>query len=523
MPKAGIYCRLSIEDKGKAECDNSASIENQKAMLRAYCTERNWEIYDIYVDDGFSGIDRTRPAFNRLLTDCEHGKIDIVLCKDQSRFSRDTVIIEQYLNDKFLEWGIRFIGVADNADTESESYGTMRLFTSAYNEMYIKDISAKIRRTLSYKREHGQFIGSFAPYGYQIDPMDKHHLIIDPETAPTVRRIFAMYISGEGYRMIVKALNDAGIVSPTEYKRQTGSRYVNSNADTGNAHGLWTLSTVARILQNEMYTGTLVQGKSHHISYKNKKRKKVAPEEWIRIPNAHEAIIDADTWAKAQERLNSNTRVGKRSQELSPLSGKVRCAVCGRPMKRNVYYNKAKTITYYGLQCASYKTGAMNCTNTKTISGKMLEQTVLDELNGIIAQYCQSDEIRFTDLHAEQLRELEITLTKLTERQNTAKKRLVAMYKDKLDGSISEEEYRLFHENLTTEEQEITDRITDTNHQIAECRERMNNAAGQKALIQKYTHFDTLDRTVADEFIDYIEIGMPDESGSREINIHWKL
>ena len=192
-------------------------------------------------------------------------------------------------------------------------------------------------------------------------------------------------------------------------------------------------------------------------------------------------------------------------------------------MKRNVYYNKAKTITYYGLQCASYKTGAMNCTNTKTISGKILEQTVLDELNGIIAQYCQSDEIRFTDLHAEQLRELEITLTKLTERQNTAKKRLVAMYKDKLDGSISEEEYRLFHENLTTEEQEITDRITDTNHQIAECRERMNNAAGQKALIQKYTHFDTLDRTVADEFIDYIEIGMPDESGSREINIHWKL
>ena len=187
MPKVGIYCRLSIEDKDKLKTDDSQSIQNQKSMLRNYCNERNWEIYDIYCDDGFSGTDRTRPAFNRLISDCESGKIDIVLCKDQSRFSRDTIIIEQYINDKFLEWGIRFIGVADNADSDSEMYGTMRLFTSAYNEMYVKDISAKIRRTLSYKRENGEFIGSFAPYGYKIDPDDKHHLIVDKEAASVVK------------------------------------------------------------------------------------------------------------------------------------------------------------------------------------------------------------------------------------------------------------------------------------------------------------------------------------------------
>ena len=250
----------------------------------------------------------------------------------------------------------------------------MRLFTSAYNEMYVKDISAKIRRTLAYKREQGQFIASFAPYGYMIDAEDKHHLVIDEKTAPVVRQIFDMYISGAGYRAIVLKLNSDGIVSPTEYKRQKGSKYVNLNADTSNSRGLWTQSTVARILANEMYTGTLVQGKSHHISYKNKKRKKVDESEWIRIPNTHEAIIDAETWARTQARLRSNGRVGKRSQELSPLSGKVKCAVCGRPMKRNVYYNKAKTIKYYGLQCAAYKTGAMNCTNKKSISGLVLEK-----------------------------------------------------------------------------------------------------------------------------------------------------
>ena len=522
MPKVGIYCRLSIEDKGKGS-DDSQSITNQKAMLRDYCQERGWDIYDIYVDDGYSGIDRTRPSFNRLLHDCEHGNIDIVLCKDQSRFSRDTVIIEQYLNDKFIEWGIRFIGVADNADTDSESYGTMRLFTSAYNEMYVKDISAKIRKTLAYKREQGQFIGSFAPYGYQLDPENKHHLIVDHETAPVVQQIFELFISGEGYRHIVMALNDQGILSPSAYKRQNGSRYTNTNAESSNANGLWTQSTIAKLLRNEMYTGTLVQGKTHHISYKNKKRKKVDPDEWIRIPNAHEAIIVAETWEKAQERLNSHSRVGKHSEELSPLAGKVRCAVCGRPMKRNVYYNRTKTIRYYGLQCATYKTGAMNCPNTRTISGKVLEQTILDELNSIVAQYCQSDEIRFTNLYEEQLCVLESSLTKLKEKQASAQNRLVQMYKDKLDGIISNSDYALFRQSLSDEEKILSKRINELQQQIQTTRSRMENAEGQKVLIEQYTHFDTLDRAVADEFIDYIEIGMTDENGEREIHIHWKI
>lgn len=523
ITKVGIYCRLSIEDKDKLKNDDSQSIQNQKSMLRDYCKERDWEIYDIYCDDGYSGIDRSRPDFNRLLHDCEAGKINIVLCKDQSRFSRDTIIIEQYINDKFLEWGIRFIGVADNADTDSESYGTMRLFTSAYNEMYVKDISSKIRRTLAYKREQGQFIGSFAPYGYSIDPDDKHHLVVDEETALVVKMIFDMYVSGEGYRSIVQKLNDDGIVSPAEYKRQKGSKYINSNADSSNSKGLWTQSTIAAILRNEMYTGTLVQGKSHHISYKNKKRKKVEQADWVRIPDTHEAIIDTDTWSRTQERLNSHARVGKRSQELSPLSGKVKCAVCGRPMKRNIYYNKAKTIKYYGLQCATYKTGAMNCPNRSSISGLVLEQKILYELNVIVEQYCQADELQLIDIHSEHLKELEKKLSVLTERQSFAKDRLVKMYKDKLDGIISDQDFALFRNSLCDEEQEITERIEEAGRQIAECHERIENTEGQRAVIEKYTHFDKLDRMIADEFIDYIEIGMTDENGIREIHIHWKL
>lgn len=514
MPKVGIYCRLSIEDRDKEECNDSRSIQNQREMLCEYCVKHEWEIYDIYVDDGYSGVDRSRPGFKRLLSDCENGKIDIVLCKDQSRFSRDIMVIEQYINDKFLEWGVRFIGVADNADTESESYSTMRLFAGAYNEMYVKDISAKIRRTLAFKRRQGQFVGSFAPYGYTISSEDKHRLIIDEKTAPVVRRIFDMYVSGYGYRRIVQHLNSEGIASPTEYKRQTGSKYINSNAGT---QGLWTQSTVARILANEMYTGTLVQGKSHHISYKNKKRKKVAKEEWVRIPEAHEAIIDAETWEKTQQRLSSHARAGKGSQELSPLSGKVRCALCGRTMKRNVYYNKARTIRYYGLQCASYKSGAMNCPNTASVSGLQLERAIVDELNNIVERWCVIDEIRLTDSSEERVNVLMKKLDSLKNQEKAAKERLVKMYRDKLDGIISEEDYLLFRRSMSDEEKAVSAEMAEISHR----REKLKNQ--QEPDIRELVRFEKLDRITADEFIDFIEIGMAGRNTEREVIIHWKV
>lgn len=520
MLKAGIYCRLSVEDKDKLKTDDSQSIQNQKSMLCSYCHEHNWEIYGIYCDDGYSGIDSNRPEFRRLLRDCENGHIDIVLCKDQSRFSRDIIITEQYINDKFLEWGVRFIGVADNADSDNEIYSTMRLFTSAYNEMYVKDISGKIRRTLAFKREQGEFIGSFAPYGYLIDPQDKHKLIIDKNTADNVRLIFNMFVQGSGYRKIAQELNNRNIPSPSAYKRLTGSKYVNCNAGKDS---LWSQSTIPAVLRNEVYTGTLVQGKSHHISYKNKKRRKVDKSEWVRIPDTHEAIIDPETWKRTQERLNSRTRSSHATNEISALSGKMKCAVCGRPMKRNVYYNKSRTIKYYGLQCAAYKTGNMNCPNTKTLSGKILEQKILEELNNIIECYCQTDEIIIDDIQQQNIQSLESQRHTLELQLQTTRKRLEMTYKDRLDGIISQADYKIFRESLSAEEQDIKYRISEIEKQIEEYHERQKNSGNQRNIIEKYIHFTKLDRSIAEEFIDFIEVNELQKNGERNINIHWKL
>lgn len=523
MPQVAIYCRISIEDRFKSEINSSQSIENQKSMLCDYCKERNWDIYDIYCDDGYSGIERSRPEFNRMISDCLNRKVNIVLCKDQSRFSRDTVVIEEYINDKFLEWGIRFIGVADNADSDSESYGTMRLFTSAYNEMYVKDISSKIRKTLDFKRRQGQFIGSFAPYGYKIDPDNRHHLITDENTGHIVKKIFEMYIHGYGYRKIVKSLNDEKIPSPTAYKQSSGSGYVNCNAENGGSKGLWTQSTVAAILRNEMYTGTLVQGKSHSISYKNKKKKRVPPEEWIRIPGTHEAIIDNDTWKIAQERIAGKVRSSGTEMTLSPLSGKVKCALCKKPMKRNVYYNKSRTIKYYNLQCASHKTGAMNCSNTKCISGIILEKMIIDELNSLINQYCEADKLTLDNIFSEQTAQLEKQLNSMQKQHKIAQTRLTQTYKDKLDGIISADEYKLFRNEIAFEQNTISARISEIQNKLDVCHEKIQKTYNQQHNIKANLRFTSLDRTIAEEFIDYIEIGETTDDNIREIHIFWKI
>ncbi len=245
MVQVAIYVRLSSEDRDKRfKTDESDSIQNQKMMLKAYCKERNWDIYDIYCDEDYSGADSSRPDFRRMLEDCENKRVNIVLCKSQSRFSRDMEIIEKYLHNKFIEWGIRFISVVDHADTDDHANKKTRQILGLTNEWYLEETSENIRRTLKAKRSNGEFTGSFAPYGYLVDPDNKNHLIIDEKTAPVVHDIFRWFTEGYGYREIVKRLNEKNIPSPSEYKRQCKSKYVNHNEETSVNNGLWTHTTI---------------------------------------------------------------------------------------------------------------------------------------------------------------------------------------------------------------------------------------------------------------------------------------
>ena len=346
--KAAIYCRLSKEDE-ELEKDGSGreseSIQNQKSMLIHYAVEKGYDIYQIYCDEDYSGVDRARPAFNRMIEAAGQHKFDVILAKTQSRFTRDIELVEKYLHGKFIEWGVRFIAIVDHVDTADEANKKSRQINGLVNEWYLEDLSNNVRSVLSHKRREGKFIGSSALYGYQKDPADKNHLVIDPEAAEVVKRIFALYLAGNGTTRIARILNEECVPSPTQYKREHGvvwkrpARYKNED--------LWGKATIYRMLTNRSYAGDMEQGRHKKVSYKSKKTVWIPKKDWIVVPGTHEGIIERDSFERVQQMLRAHARGGGRGT-VNPLAGKVVCGICGCTMEQ----------TASG--CAGKKTGKAN-------------------------------------------------------------------------------------------------------------------------------------------------------------------
>lgn len=349
--KCAIYCRLSKEDTlsvpGTVKSSESESIQNQKSLLLNYANEMGWEVYRIYADEDYSGADRDRPDFLRLIADAKARLFDIVLCKTQSRFTRDMELVERYIHGLFPQLGIRFIALVDHADTEVSGNKKARQINGLVNEWYLEDLSENIRAVLDNKRKSGKFIGSFPVYGYRKDPDDRNRLLIDDEAARVVRLIFSLAASGYGKQRIADHLNKAGIPNPTRYKELNGYSYVNAMAHRGTQ--LWNRTTVGRILKNETYVGTLVQGKRRKVSYKSSKVAEVPREGWIRVEGTHEGIIDRQLFDAVQSLLKERTRAGENGGNPHLLAGKVRCDTCGRVMKKSSVCYKGVSRSY--LRC----------------------------------------------------------------------------------------------------------------------------------------------------------------------------
>lgn len=330
---AALYCRLSKEDSDRIEKGgNSESIINQQRLLADYAKKHGFEIFDYYTDEDRSGLDRERPEFIRLINDAKEHLFDVVLCKTQSRFTRDMELVEKYIHGLFPVWGIRFISVVETYDTAVKGNKKARQISGLVNEWYCEDLSENIKAVLNKKMKDGEFIGSFACYGYKKSDCDRHALEIEEETARIVRDIFDMYIEGYSSRQIAGILQHRKILTPTAWKQSQGLLYRNPSAqlirqetakksieaygkidDNGNdicndicrndgncQNYAWSAGTVKKILANETYIGTLVQGKERKISYKSRKVKAVPKEEWICVPNHHAAIISREKFWQAQ-------------------------------------------------------------------------------------------------------------------------------------------------------------------------------------------------------------------------------
>ena len=368
------YLRLSREDGDRAESD---SIANQRKLLEQYLSAHpELNLIGFYQDDGYTGTNFDRPAFRRMEADIEAGKINCVLVKDLSRFGRDYIEMGRYLERVFPAQGVRFIAVNDHVDSQQGRYDMLLPMKNIFNTQYARDISDKVRSAIHTKQQRGEFVGAFPSYGYQKDPANRNHLVIDPAAAQVVRRIFDLFEQGWGKIKIAKQLNAEGIPSPSEYKRILGERYHNGRKIDQTTY--WTYATVHRILQNQMYAGNMEQGRNYRPTMHGK-AVQLDRSEWAVVPGTHEAIIGAEQWERVQALLHKRTRQLSFEQNQSPFAGFLRCGDCGRAMVKT---KRAGGIYY---SCGSYKRYGPTVCTKHSISHAVLEGIVLYDLNQIIS------------------------------------------------------------------------------------------------------------------------------------------
>lgn len=516
--KVAIYCRLSEEDRNKVNKeDDSNSIQNQKSMLLQYCLEQGWEPYGIYSDDDYTGSDRTRPEFNRLIGDAKNKKFDIVLCKSQSRFTREVEIVEKYIHGLFPMWGIRFIGLVDNADTDIEGNKKSRQINALVNEWYLEDMSKSIKSVLTNRRKNGHHIGAFCLYGYKKDPEQKGHLIIDEEAAQIVREVFEMYASGVSKMNIARNLNDRGIPNPTVYKIQKGIRNIPPPGKTG---GLWKYFAIASMLTNEMYIGNMVQGKYGSISYKTKQNKPRPKEDWYIVEGTHEPIINLDLWNRVQELVALRAKPFD-TGNIGIFAKKVRCLSCGYVMR------SWKSGGKHYLQCTTRYTSKDACQGAY-IAIHRLEQFVIQEINKLAQSYVDVNKVEQSitfdqDIHS-QINKIQQENRAYNVKLNEYSNALKEIYLDKVKGIISEDEFLTFSNTFSVDKERIEKKIHANDERIVSLNAKIASANSKRELISKYTNLTHLSREIVDTLIDYIEIGPRyPKSRERPIIIHWNF
>ena len=507
--RAVLYGRLSKEDVDKIqEGDDSQSIKNQRLLLTEYALEHGFEVVDWYCDDDYSGLFSDRPDFERLIKDAQTGKFDVVIAKSQSRFTRNMEHMEKYLHTMFPIWGIRFIGVVDNADTSIASNKKARQINGLINEWYCEDLSENIKAVFKAKMKDGQYIASHPPYGYLKDPKDNHKLIIDDYAAEIVRRIYSMYISGMGKGAIGATLTKEGILIPSEYKRQVlNMNYHNSNESIYS--DLWSYQTIHQILNNEAYTGVMIQSSYSTISYKSKKKKKLPESEWIKIPDAYEAIIDKETWELAKKLQQQRTRSVKIEKNNGIFSGILRCADCNKPMAR-AYHRR--THEFIGYCCSTYKKYGNQFCSQHPMSDKTLREIVLQTIKQEAKKILTPQDISDLDNIDVQSNNHDSILLKQTreilrEKIEKINKYLKKSYEDYIEGLLDKAEYLDLKSQYNLEKQDVLNKIKKNDEFLNYSVEAQNTRDEWVEKFKNYMNVDELTRDMVVELIDKIEIG----------------
>ena len=507
----GIYCRLSNDDERDGE---SVSIENQKLLLQSYVRQMGWNEIDVYIDDGYTGTNFNRPGVQRLIEDAKAKRINLILVKDLSRFGRNYIEIGQYTDYLFPSIGCRFVALNNGVDTESNNGSTdVMCFLNLFNEFYSRDTSKKVKAVKRACAENGKFMGTYPAYGYKRDNEDKHHLVIDEDTAPIVRRIFSMRATGMGFTGIAAQLNEEGIPSPgmLYYQRR-------GKADPRRVNHKWVGETVKHLIRNEVYIGNMVQGKTGTVSYKNKKLISKPEDEWIRVEGTHEPIISQEIWDTVQGIDQKRVRKNAASDGIrSVFTGLVYCAECGFKMRNHTEkftYKDGSPGRYSSFICGNYARSGKSACTIHTIYENVLEQIVLEDIREkarfaahdpeMLAQHI----LRLKDKEAQSHRtsceqELKAVKTRLDELERL----MQSLYEDKYSGTVPQSVFQTLIRKYETERAKKAAALPELELKLKAHMENRQDAGRWTEIIRQYTEITKLDESMLFALVDRIEVG----------------
>lgn len=501
------YIRLSKEDYRKMR-DDSDSVVNQRAILDEFHHNNadEFESAETYIDDGYTGTDTQRKDFQRLLTDIYAKKINCVVVKDLSRFSRSSSDAGNLIEYVFVKLGVRFISLHERIDSykRPESLNSILFpITNVINEDHCRQTSAKVREVFDNKRRNGQFIGGWAPYGYQKDPADKNSFVIDETAAATVQTIFGSFVEGMSKNGIAKKLNSMGIPNPSAYKREIGLTYKNPN-HTSSASDLWSARTVGAILENPVYIGTMVQGRYRVMSYKVHDQIAVPKEDWYMVEDMHDPIITKELFEKVQALLIRDTRTAPGKNEVYLFSGFLRCNDCNAAMTRH------RTGKYVYYCCRTFRDKSREACTKHSIRDDVLEDavttTIQKQIDLVVDMRDMVREINAAPAVQKRSIQLEKVIEakeKELEKVNRYKRNL---YQDMCDEIISRSEYKTMRAEYEAEAEQIQAVIDNLQE---ECRIAAQGVKDDNPVLNefiKYSGFGSLTRDILTALVDCIYI-----------------
>jgi DNA invertase Pin-like site-specific DNA recombinase len=523
--KAALYCRLSVDDGRMGE---SVSIGSQKLLLEQYCKDHAIDNYEVYDDDGYSGTNFDRPAFQRMFEDIQNGLIDTVLVKDQSRFGRSYIEVGMYV-EKFKELGVRFIAVSDNYDSMKNENDMMFPMRNVLNDYFAREASIKTKTAKKAKAKAGQYIGSKPPFGYKLDPNDRHHLVIDEPAAETVRRIFRMAAQGIGFNRTTKIFREEKVLTPIAYFNLHNPDYFKS--DYWRREFDWHVTSIRVILENEVYLGKLVYGKRKNVSMKSKKKVFCPREEWIIVENCHEPIISQELWDDAHRMMSVKRRATK-TGEFQIFAGHLYCADCGHAL---TYSQKQRRDgTYHGAySCWLYKTHGKEYCASHYINYDVIYDIVLKDMRRVLKSYRKNkDEFRAflnnksSGISSQRIVQLKTELKKSQGRIEELNHLLNKLYEDNVLGKLTDNRYVQMSNRFEKELHELMESVSRINEELNKYSFQNNETEKFTKIIDQYTDIKELDSEIINELIDKILVHHKEEIDGntyQQVEIYYKF